>query len=270
LKITSTILILFLSFHANSQLSWQDAVKVLNKESLISNVLNNKKFQKNKILTDRFAADSIDFNVVVYSDVFKSEIRKRGFLIEEPSYYRIDVYTINDTIIFKKIASESSPKQTQTPISPKLFSVDTLRIKNYVDNHNRKYFSSWTVDDFLNHQFESRTFGSMCGGAGGDLTEQARSLAKLIKANDTTLIRYLASSFSAEERAYGTAGLYALLARGVNLSDELLNLIVTNQESKNWVSYCGGCIHGTGRMYNVLQTKKLSEFYHTLKNFRAL
>jgi hypothetical protein len=266
-KASSIILLFFITTHASSQSFLDDAVKILKKENYISSILKNKKFQKAGVLTHWSNADTIDFNVVVYSDIFRNELRKRGFLIQGAADYRIDVYAINDTIIFRKITNVSVSKEKGKKFEPELLVIDSQRLKNYVEDHNGKYFSSWTVDDFLNHQFEFRTFGSMCGG---DLTGEARSLAKLIKANDTTSIRYLASSFSAEERAYGTAGLYALLARGVDLSDELLNLIVTNQESKNWVLYCVGCIHGTGRMYNVLETKKLSEFYHTLKNFRAL
>ncbi len=60
----------------------------------------------------------------------------------------------------------------------------------------------------LKESFSYDAFGFECGGMVSFITPEAYALVKLVKTNDSSALK-TTSSFSAQERAYGTAGLFS-------------------------------------------------------------
>ena len=226
---------------------------VVSKETLLSKVQSDERFA-NRELMPRYTWDTLDFNVVGYWGLFENP---SGAKDVRPRYYTIDLLASQDTIFFKRIFLWKDQRDSVTGLDESttvLSVIDTPKLSNYIDKHNKKYFSSWTLNDFLTRSRGYGWFGYLCGGFAPRITKSAYALAALVKANDSLALKKLASSFTPEERAFGTMGLLFLTFKGQQLSDELLQLITVNQESDTRIDYCGGCIIGDQPMKEGLRT----------------
>ena len=110
----------------------------------------------------------------------------------------------------------------------------------------------------------------MCGGYVPYVTDDAYKLAKLVKENDTTTLKILASSFFAQDRAYGCAGLFFLQLRGKTLSQKMIDLIKLNQQSQIKIYTCGGCIIDKEPLSIALEKLKLEGLYQFLIKWELL
>ncbi|MBK7375597.1 MAG: hypothetical protein IPJ02_08585 [Chitinophagaceae bacterium] len=122
----------------------------------------------------------------------------------------------------------------------------------------------------MNKSGEFGSFGFLCGGYIPYVTDDAYKLAKLIKENDTTTLKILASSFSAQDRAYGCAGLFFLQLRGKKISQKMIDLIKLNQQSEIKIYTCGGCIIDKEPLSIALEKLKLKALYQLLINYKLL
>jgi hypothetical protein len=249
------------------------AISIISKENLISKIRSNPVLVRNKLLNTDYTRYNIDFGVTIYSEVFNKEGYGKSFLGGKIDY-RVVAYTTGDTIFMKTIYKLEEHKQEKGDLeieAVRVFTfIDTTKLCEYISKHNVKYYSSWTVNDFLNRKSEYGRFGVLCGGIIPHITKEGYSIARLVKANDSIALRRLASSFSATERAFGSAGLYFLLLKVPRLSDELLDLISTNQESEISIHYCDGCISGSKTLAEALDLRNLKYLYQLLKESELL
>jgi hypothetical protein len=275
------VFIILTSFIANAcigQSISEIAITILSKENLVSKTLSNSIFIKNKILVEPYSVDSLDFGVTIYFDIFNDNgqvgmVRALGTSKEPAPDYQIVAYTTNDTIFLKRVNRinyEQDSVDVKSKATSVLFSVDTVRALSFIEKHNEKYQSAFTLDDFLNRSGEFGSFGFLCGGYVPYVTDDAYKLAKLVKENDTATLKILASSFSAQDRAYGCAGLFFLQLRGKKLSQRLVDLIKLNQQSQIKIHTCGGCIINKEPLSVALEKLKLQGLYQLLINYQLL
>jgi hypothetical protein len=259
-----SIVAIFISIYCHGQYFSDVAVSILSKEQLISRVVSNSQFKKNKVLTSLNNADTFDFDVVVYSDIFNNDGQTGRVLAAEPDY-QIVAYTFHDSIFVKKIAQLKYIRDSgklKMELTSVLSFIDTTRLLTFIEKHNYKYHSSWTLQDFCHQSPNYGSFGFLCGGINPRIQEEAYSLAKLVKTNDSVALKQLASSFSAQDRAFGSTGLFFLLQKGQNLSKELIDLVSINQESKIKIFYCRGCIAGEQTLAEALDISNLKSLYN--------
>ena len=264
-------LVFFSSYISYGQNITNNVISILSKETLISNVKADPLFIKHKLIASKYETDSIDFDVVIYGDMFSADGRSDAISTTQP-YYHLLFYTIHDTIFYSMLIERMYNENGDSLIVHQtIFSkIDTTILVDYISKHNSKYFSNWLIKDFLDPSSDYGWFGFLCGGYLPSMQKEAYLLAKLVNVNDQKKLKKLASSFSSQERAFGTAGLYFLQLKGKKLSKELLELIRMNQASNLQISTCEGCILDEQTMSEALQEDKLRSMYKYLVDSKLL
>lgn len=233
-------------------------------------VLSDTQVQQRKLFTKWYREDSLDFDVVVYKDLYnnKDEV---GKVEKDWPDHQVAIYSVHDSIFFKKISKitySSDSDNVKMVFAPILCLTDTAKLLTFIGKHNAKYHSSWTLHDFLDKSYLNDGFSLECGGIVSLITDEAKVLARLVKDNDLNRLKALASSFSAEDRACGSAGLFFLTLRGSKLPKELRYLLEINQQSKIIINYCEYCISGRKSISDVLDIERLTHFYKRLEEFK--
>jgi hypothetical protein len=260
------IITLLLVIRGKSQGLSDTVISVLAKEKYISHVMSNPLI-KGRILASPYNADTLDFGVVVYKQIFSSIERSPGAFTKWDKIYNVEAYTNHDSIFLKRVDKIDRQTGAKTPL---LFLIDTTILLEFINKHNLKYNSDWTLSDFLNSSPKYGSYSFLCGGMLPKITKQAYSLVKLVVDTDTSLLKNMASSFSAEDRAYGSSGLAFIRFKGIPISKELSDLISINQESRIEVYYCEGCISGTMPLNIALENSRLRSVFDYLISVNLL
>lgn len=265
------ILAIFMANNCFGQHLSDIVISVVSKEQKMSGVLSDAQVQQRKLFRKWYLEDSLDFDAVVYKDLYnnKDEV---GKVEKDWPDHQVAIYSVHDSIFFKiisKITYSSDSDNVKMVFTPILCLIDTAKLLTFIGKHNAKYYSSWTLRDFLDRSYVNDGFGLECGMF-SLVTEDAYVLARLVKTKDLVELKALASSFLAGDRARGSAVLFFLEIRGSKLPQELHHLMEINQRSTIKIDYCEGCVGGKQRLSDVLDVVHLKYLYQRLQENRLL
>lgn len=216
---------------------------------LVSNIKNI--VEKNQVATySGFEKLAMDFNFEEYSLILN---QGNGL------YYKLKLISKNDIVFFSRLTLEH---KRPLLIKEKFLKIDSLRAADYLQLHNQKYKCHLLIEDLSIEN--CGIYGSGCGYMPLTPESMDSTIRTVIKEDRHKLIR-LATSISANDRAYGVTGLYLLKRKGAILSEYETFLITANQMSESDVVNCTGCRYGYEKLNELIKDTNLENVYKSFE-----
>lgn len=148
---------------------------------------------------------------------------------------------------------------------------DTLMAKQNIAEFNRKYSSSFSINDYF-RELDYDIFGIRWGlpiiGI-ASVFKPMETVYKMVLAKNSEGILKLCNSLCNETKCYGVAGLFLLQKQGFKLDTEAAELFKKIKYSEDMIYFAwGGCEIEKSKISDVFNNDYFEEIYNSFKDYK--